>query len=136
MPDARNSSNAVREGGARQTGGAGRTQKRATGNHKTDLLGQQGLRAHQEQSDTKRKRKLQLQLTSKQLAADVRADLLENHTEEEYEERQVPLPSDDVRQGQAPGYEGVHRKLVRQGLPGGVAQNSGQGVARGTQGGV
>ena len=91
MSDSRNSSNSLRGGGAKQTGGAGRTQKYAMGSHKTDLLGQAGLRAHQERSDAKRK--LQLQLTSKRLAADMRAALLMYHTEEEYEEYQIPLPS-------------------------------------------
>ena len=91
MSDARNSSNSLRGGGAKQAGGSGRTQKYAMGNHKTELLGQQGLRAHQERSDAKRK--LQLQVTSKKLAADMRAALLMYHTEEEYEEYQIPLPS-------------------------------------------
>ncbi len=91
MSDSRNSSNSLRGGGAKQTGGAGRTQKYAMGNHKTELLGQAGLRAHQERSDAKRK--LQLQVTSKKLAADMRAALLMYHTEEEYEEYQIPLPS-------------------------------------------
>jgi len=93
MSDSRNSSNSVRGGGAKQTGGAGRTNKHATGNQKTDLLGQQGLQAHNDRSEGKRK--LQLQLTSKQLAADVRATLLSYHTEKEYEEYQIPLPSTD-----------------------------------------
>lgn len=91
MSDARNSSNSVRGGGAKQTGGSGRTNKYAMGTNKTDLLGQNGLRAHQERSDAKRK--LQMQVTSKKLAADVRAALLSEHTEEEYEEMQIPLPS-------------------------------------------
>lgn len=91
MSDARNSSNSLRGGGARQTGGSGRTQKYAMGNHKTDLLDQQGLQANAERSEAKRK--LQLQITSKQLAADLRARLLEYHTEEEYQEYQTPLPS-------------------------------------------
>mmetsp|Transcript_5210 Transcript_5210/g.13216 ORF Transcript_5210/g.13216 Transcript_5210/m.13216 type:complete len:210 (-) Transcript_5210:372-1001(-) len=91
MSDARNSSNSLRGGGAKQTGGAGRTQKYAVGNRKTELLGQQGLQAHQERSEAKRK--LQLQVTSKKLAADMRAALLMDHTEEEYEEYQIPLPS-------------------------------------------
>ena len=91
MSDARNSSNALRGGGAKQTGGSGRTQKYAMGNRKTEILGQQGLQAHMERSDAKRK--LQLQVTSKKLAADMRAALLMDHTEEEYEEYQIPLPS-------------------------------------------
>lgn len=91
MSDARNSSNALRGGGAKQTGGSGRTQKHGMGNRKTELLGQAGLQAHQERSEAKRK--LQLQVTSKKLAADMRAALLMDHTEEEYEEYQIPLPS-------------------------------------------
>lgn len=97
MSDARNSSNNLRGGGSKQTGGAGRTNKYATGNNKTELLGQAGLRAHQDRSDAKRK--LQLQVTSKRLAADMRAALLGYHTEAEYEEYQIPLPStEDAKQ--------------------------------------
>eukprot|EP00536_Pseudo-nitzschia_multiseries_P003541 jgi/Psemu1/8064/gm1.8064_g len=91
MSDARNSSNSLRGGGAKQTGGSGRTSKFAMGNHKTELLGQAGLQAHQDRSEAKRK--LQLQVTSKQLAADVRRMLLEYHTEEEYKDMEIPLPS-------------------------------------------
>ena len=54
MSDARNSSNSVRGGGAKQTGGSGRTNK---------------------------------------YASDVRALLLEEHTEEEYNNVNIPLPS-------------------------------------------
>lgn len=96
MSDARNSSNSLRGGGAKQTGGAGRTNKYATGTTKTELLGQNGLQAHHDRSDAKRK--LALQVTSKKLAADLRAALLMHHTEEEYQEYQIPLPStDDAR---------------------------------------
>lgn len=91
MSDARNSSNALRGGGARQTGGSGRSGRQTSNNFKQDLLGQKGLRAHQERSEAKRK--LQLQVTSKKLAADVREALLMHHTEAEYEEFQIPLPS-------------------------------------------
>lgn len=91
MSDARNSSNSIRGGGSRQTGGSGRTSRGSTGNQKTDLLGQQGATAHVERSEAKRK--LMLQLTSKQLAADLRARLLEYHTEEEYTAHNIPLPS-------------------------------------------
>lgn len=91
MSDARNSSNNLRGGGAKQTGGAGRSGRHATGSQKKELLGQQGARAHLERSDAKRK--LQLQITSKQLAANLREALLEYHTEEEYEEYRIPLPS-------------------------------------------
>mmetsp|Transcript_18627 Transcript_18627/g.52046 ORF Transcript_18627/g.52046 Transcript_18627/m.52046 type:complete len:229 (+) Transcript_18627:86-772(+) len=91
MSDARNSSNSLRGGGAKQTGGSGRTSRYAMGNHKTELLGQAGLQAHQDRSEAKRK--LQLQVTSKQLAADVRKMLLEYHTEEEYKDMEIPLPS-------------------------------------------
>ena len=92
MSDARNSSNSIRGGGAKQTGGAGRTNKHAaTGSTKAELLGQVGLQAHNDRSEAKRK--LQFQVTSKQLAADVRSMLLEYHTEAEYEEYNIPLPS-------------------------------------------
>jgi len=92
MSDARNSSNSVRGGGARQTGGAGRTNKNAaTGSSKAELLAQVGSQGHNDRSDAKRK--LQIQVTSKQLAADVRLMLLEHHTEAEYEEYNIPLPS-------------------------------------------
>ena len=91
MSDARNSSNSLRGGGARQTGGSGRTGKHASGNQKTELLGQAGVQAHHDRSDAKRK--LQLQITSKQLAADIRKLLLQHHTEEEYKDMEIPLPS-------------------------------------------
>jgi len=93
MSDARNSSNNIRGGGAKQTGGSGRTNKFAGGANgsKAELLGQQGMSAHNDRSDAKRK--LQFAITSKKLAADVRSMLLEYHTEAEYEEYKIPLPS-------------------------------------------
>ena len=97
MSDARNSSNSLRGGGAKQTGGSGRTGRYAGGNNaKSELLAQNGLQAHAEHSEAKRR--LQLQATSKQLAADMRTRLLEYHTAEEYQEYDIPLPStDDAR---------------------------------------
>jgi len=93
MSDARNSSNSLRGGGAKQTGGSGRTNKYAAKgtNSKTELLGEAGLRAHHDRSDAKRK--LQLQVTSKQLALEIRTALLQDHTEAEYQAYEIPLPS-------------------------------------------
>jgi hypothetical protein len=96
MSDARNSSGNVRGGGAKQTGGAGRTNKAAAGgSSKSELLG--GLAKQNDRSDAKRK--LQLQVTSKELAASVRDKLLTYHTEEEYNAHDIPLPStEDAKQ--------------------------------------
>jgi len=93
MSDARNSSNSLRGGGAKQTGGSGRTNKYAAkgSSSKTELLGEAGLRAHHDRSDAKRK--LQLQVTSKQLALEIRTALLHDHTEAEYQAYNIPLPS-------------------------------------------
>jgi len=92
MSDARNSSNSLRGGGAKQTGGSGRTQKQSMGNKKSELLGQNGLRAHQERNDAKQK--LQLQMTSKKLAASIKKALLDQGiSEEEYAAQNIPLPS-------------------------------------------
>jgi len=49
------------------------------------------MRAHHDRSDAKRK--LQLQVTSKQLALDIRTALLHDHTEAEYQAYEIPLPS-------------------------------------------
>ena len=91
MSDARNSSNSLRGGGAKQTGGSGRTNKYAQGTNRTNTL--QGLngQVHAERSEAKQK--LQLLVSSKQLASDVRALLLEEHTEQEYTSADIPLPS-------------------------------------------
>lgn len=95
MSDARNSSNSLRGGGSRQTGGSGRIGRNIGGkNTKSEVLGQASLQAHNDRSEAKRN--LQLRLTSKQLAADMRAGLLEFHTEEEYEEMNIPFPSEDT----------------------------------------
>lgn len=91
MSDARNSSNNIRGGGAKQTGGSGRTNKYAQGNNRSNLLDGLNGQEHVERSEAKRK--LQLLASSKQLAADVRALLLEEHTEEEYSNADIPLPS-------------------------------------------
>lgn len=93
MSDARNSSNNIRGGGSKQTGGSGRTNKYAQGNNRTNLLDGLNGQDHVERSEAKRK--LQLLVSSKQLASDVRASLLEEHTEEEYNNADVPLPSTD-----------------------------------------
>ena len=90
MSDARNSSNNLRGGGAKQTGGSGRTNKYASQN-RSNLLN--GYNQEQEGERSEAKRKLQLLVSSKQLASDVRALLLEEHTEEEYNNVNIPLPS-------------------------------------------
>eukprot|EP00592_Proboscia_alata_P006627 CAMPEP_0194362620 /NCGR_PEP_ID=MMETSP0174-20130528/10392_1 /TAXON_ID=216777 /ORGANISM="Proboscia alata, Strain PI-D3" /LENGTH=203 /DNA_ID=CAMNT_0039135601 /DNA_START=79 /DNA_END=690 /DNA_ORIENTATION=- len=94
MSDARNSSNNIRGGGAKQTGGSGRTNKYAAGGSsaKADLL---GLESSKQNDRSEAKRKLQLQITSKQLAASIREKLLEWHTQEEYDAHDIPLPSTD-----------------------------------------
>jgi len=93
MSDARNSSGNIRGGGAKQTGGSGRTNKGASGskgNSKASLLGEsQG----DDRSDAKRK--LQLLVSSKGLAANVRKALLSSHTQQEYDAHDIPLPSTD-----------------------------------------
>ena len=92
MSDARNSSNSLRGGGAKQTGGSGRTNKYASQNNRSSLLN--SLNKEQEHGErSEAKRKLQLLVSSKQLASDVRALLLEEHTEEEYNNVNIPLPS-------------------------------------------
>ena len=91
MSDARNSSNSLRGGGSKQTGGSGRTNKYASQNRSNLLNGLNGEQEHGERSEAKRK--LQLLVSSKQLASDVRALLLEEHTEEEYNNVNIPLPS-------------------------------------------
>jgi len=93
MSDARNSSNNIRGGGAKQTGGSGRTNKYAQGTNRTNLLNGLDGQATPERSEAKRK--LQLLVSSKQLAANVRALLLEEHTEDEYAQADIPLPSID-----------------------------------------
>mmetsp|Transcript_1846 Transcript_1846/g.2718 ORF Transcript_1846/g.2718 Transcript_1846/m.2718 type:complete len:205 (+) Transcript_1846:82-696(+) len=92
MSDARNSSNSLRGGGAKQTGGSGRTNKYASQNNRSNLLnGLNGEQEHGERSEAKRK--LQLLVSSKQLASNARTLLLEEHTEEEYANVNIPLPS-------------------------------------------
>jgi hypothetical protein len=90
MSDARNSSNSLRGGGAKQTGGAGRTHKFVGHNHQRNGLLTQDL--EKKDARTEAKRLLQLQIMSKQLANSVRAACLTNHTEEEFEEFNIPMP--------------------------------------------
>ena len=73
MSDARNSSNNLRGGSAR----SGRPNKYATQNIRP-AYNDDGEQEHGERSEAKRK--LQLLVSSKQLASDVRALLLEEHT--------------------------------------------------------
>lgn len=91
MSDARNSSNSLRGGGAKQTGGSGRTNKYAQGTNRTNTL--QGINGQVQAERSEAKQKLQLLVSSKQLASDVRALLLEEHTEQEYTSADIPLPS-------------------------------------------
>lgn len=91
MSDARNSSGNIRGGGARQTGGAGRTQKDAgTGGSRKG----NGLPCLSPQMDKKllAKRNLQLLNMSKKLAIEVKRACFEYHTEEEYIKLNVPIP--------------------------------------------
>jgi len=90
MSDARNSSNSLRGGGAKQTGGAGRTHKFVGQNHQRSGLLTEDLEKRDARSEAKRL--LQLQIMSKQLANSVRAACLTNHTEEEFEEFNIPMP--------------------------------------------
>jgi hypothetical protein len=94
MSDARNSSGNIRGGGARQTGGSGRTQKNATGGNKkgSDIL---GLGSEVVNKKVLTKRNLQLLTMSKQLALEAKAACLNDHTEEEYIELNVPIPDPD-----------------------------------------
>jgi hypothetical protein len=90
MSDARNSSGNIRGGGAKQTGGAGRSAKGAAPNQssKASVLG--GSDYIDPRSEAKRN--LQLQVMSKQLASIVKAACLTAHTEEEYQEFNIPMP--------------------------------------------
>mmetsp|Transcript_34990 Transcript_34990/g.68891 ORF Transcript_34990/g.68891 Transcript_34990/m.68891 type:complete len:213 (+) Transcript_34990:57-695(+) len=89
MSDARNSSNNLRGGGAKQSGGSGRTTKGAYSQKDGATIGVLG-EVKNDRSDAKRN--LQLQLLAKQLAGSVRKAILESHTEAEYEKFDIPLP--------------------------------------------
>jgi hypothetical protein len=92
MADARNSSGNIRGGGAKQTGGGGRTAKGApkSGGKNGSILGD--LESSNQNDRSEAKRNLQMQSMSKQLASSVKAALMADHTEEEYEEFNIPLP--------------------------------------------
>lgn len=93
MSDARNSSGNVRGGGARQTGGSGRTQKNAgTGGNKKGGGGIPGMGSEVVDKKELTRRNLQLLSMSKQLALEAREACFLDHTEEEYEELNVPIP--------------------------------------------
>lgn len=114
MSDARNSSNSLRGGGAKQTGGSGRTSRGATrngGSNSKDLLAGQG--GMDRQAETKRH--LQLQIMSKKLAISVRESLISDgsadsisggdaaegasrrkRTEAEYAKHNIPLPDPET----------------------------------------
>jgi hypothetical protein len=99
MSDARNSSGNIRGGGAKQTGGSGRTAKGA-GGQKGGKSSLDGLLGGEIDRKEEAKRYLQLQIMSKQLANSVRAAiLLESaetgegpRTEAEYERFDIPMP--------------------------------------------
>lgn len=96
MSDARNSSNSLRGGGAKQTGGAGRTNKYAahTTNNKTaELLGGSGGPGG---ARAAAKQKLQLLVASKHVAQEIRTALLLEQTEAEYQTYDVPLPNTEA----------------------------------------
>lgn len=91
MSDARNSANSLRGGGAKQTGGVGRTHKAISGrNGTTPKNGLEDFEKKDARSEAKRM--LQLQIMSKQLANSVREACLTYHTEEEFEEFDIPMP--------------------------------------------
>jgi hypothetical protein len=103
MSDARNSSNNVRGGGAKQNGGSGRTTKggSTSQNHKNKL---DGLLGGEIDRKEEAKRYLQLQIMSKKLAIQVRAAILKEsaesgegpRTEAEYERFDIPMPDPDT----------------------------------------
>ena len=114
MSDARNSSNSLRGGGAKQTGGSGRASRGATrngGSNSKDLLAGQG--GMDRQAETKRY--LQLQIMSKKLAISVRESLISDasadsgsggdaaegasrrkRAEAEYAKHNIPLPDPET----------------------------------------
>jgi hypothetical protein len=103
MSDARNSSGNIRGGGAKQTGGSGRTAK-GVGGQKGSKSSLDGLLGGELDRKAEAKRHLQLQIMSKQLANSVRAAiLLESEetgegprTEAEYERFDIPMPDPDT----------------------------------------
>mmetsp|Transcript_115496 Transcript_115496/g.172571 ORF Transcript_115496/g.172571 Transcript_115496/m.172571 type:complete len:208 (-) Transcript_115496:319-942(-) len=91
MSDARNSSGNIRGGGAKQTGGGGRTSKSVQNGGKNGTV-LSDLEAPKLNARSEAKRNLQMQVMSKQLANSVRAALMNDHTEAEYEEFNIPMP--------------------------------------------
>ena len=85
MSDARNSSNSIRGGGARVTGGSGRTSKQAS-NSKDDLAG--GSSSDSAAAAARAHARLQAQ--SKQLARDV---LVEVVFDAEWKEHKMEMPT-------------------------------------------
>jgi hypothetical protein len=104
MSDARNSSGNIRGGGAKQTGGSGRTTKGAGGQKGSKSSLDSLLGGGELDRKAEAKRHLQLQIMSKQLANSVRAAiLLESEetgegprTEAEYERFDIPMPDPDT----------------------------------------
>jgi hypothetical protein len=96
MSDARNSSGNIRGGGARQTGGAGRTSK-SVGGGGSKKAGINGLTSS-ETIDKKllARRNLQLITMSKKLAIEAQKAIFEESSEEEYKELNIPFPDPDM----------------------------------------
>mmetsp|Transcript_27290 Transcript_27290/g.33748 ORF Transcript_27290/g.33748 Transcript_27290/m.33748 type:complete len:238 (-) Transcript_27290:252-965(-) len=92
MSDARNSSSNIRGGGARQTGGSGRSQKTAGFGGNTKGSGVPGMGSEVVDKKVMARRNLQLLAMSKQLALEAREACFNEHTEEEFKELNVPIP--------------------------------------------
>lgn len=92
MSDARNSSGNIRGGGARQTGGAGRTQKNAGEGGNSKGSGITGLSSQKLDKKLLARRNLQLLTMSKKLALEAKKACFEEHAEEEYIEMNIPIP--------------------------------------------
>jgi len=112
MSDARNSSGNIRGGGAKQTGGAGRTARGANGGSKSNAT-LAGLEKGGIDRNAETKRYLQLKMMSKKLALSVRESLLSaglvgasgdanegssswQHTESEFASHNIPLPDPET----------------------------------------
>lgn len=88
MSDSRNSSGNVRGGGAKQTGGSGRTTRGGNSKGGPTL----GLGDEKKNDRNEATRNLQLRIMSKELAIEMRAAALEHQTEAEYKEMKIPMP--------------------------------------------
>mmetsp|Transcript_10357 Transcript_10357/g.15136 ORF Transcript_10357/g.15136 Transcript_10357/m.15136 type:complete len:225 (-) Transcript_10357:36-710(-) len=92
MSDARNSSGNIRGGGARLTGGSGRSQKSAGVGGNKKGSGIPGMGSEVVDKKTMARRNLQLLAMSKQLALEAREACFNEHTEEDFAELNVPIP--------------------------------------------